>query len=156
MARSHKARKGGLAEFRSVLPQIAAELPLLTHKVVQQVAKDAAKDAIRRSAEQYEGTNPFGIEVREVSGDDETRGGQERSGAWVSGWTASTGGPGAGAHVIHEPASGIYADWYWFFGEFGTSHQPARPFMVPALEQAYAKVYPTAAAAFKQLPKTKG
>ncbi len=34
-----------------------------------------------------------------------------------------------------EGRYGILADWYWFFGEFGTHRpQPARPFMIPAVE----------------------
>jgi HK97 gp10 family phage protein len=28
----------------------------------------------------------------------------------------------------------IKAAWYWFFVEFGTSHSPAKPFMIPAAE----------------------
>ena len=46
--------------------------------------------------------------------------------------------------------AGVYADWFWFFGEFGTSHQPARPYMIPALEESYSEIYPEAAAIFKE------
>jgi HK97 gp10 family phage protein len=45
---------------------------------------------------------------------------------------------------IHAEGSEVYAEWYWFFGEFGTSHQPARPFMLPAAEEARARVPVTA------------
>ncbi len=34
----------------------------------------------------------------------------------------------------NDKGYGIMADWYYFFGEFGTSHQPARPFIFPAAE----------------------
>jgi HK97 gp10 family phage protein len=33
-----------------------------------------------------------------------------------------------------EDGYGIYAAWYWHFNEFGTTTQPARPFMLPAAE----------------------
>jgi HK97 gp10 family phage protein len=157
MARRHVARKGGIADFRSALPKIAAELPLRTFEVVMQVANDTVAGAIQRSSAQYKGgPNPFNLEVREVHGEaTEARGGKERSGAWVSGWTIDTGGPGKGAHVTHQRAAGIYGDWYWFFGEFGTSHEPARPFMIPALQEAYTRVHPHAARAFANLPKAK-
>ena len=34
----------------------------------------------------------------------------------------------------HGHAYGIWAAWYWRFSEFGTVHEPARPWMIPAVE----------------------
>jgi len=35
---------------------------------------------------------------------------------------------------------GVYAAWYAHFAEFGTVHEPARPFLVPAVEEGMAGV----------------
>lgn len=34
----------------------------------------------------------------------------------------------------------VYAEWYWFLVEFGTSNAAAHPYMIPALEAAYTSV----------------
>lgn len=34
----------------------------------------------------------------------------------------------------------VYATWYWFLVEFGSTNAPANPFMIPALEAAYTTV----------------
>lgn len=36
-----------------------------------------------------------------------------------------------------EGGAGVYAEWYWFFPEFGTTFQGAHPFMTPAFKAAY-------------------
>ncbi len=122
-SRRHVAGKGSIAEFRSTFAQIARDLEPLTAEVAASVAHGIRDGAVQRSEGQYKGSNPFGLEVK-------------------PGLTTDFG-----------KGVGIYADWYWFFGEFGTSTQAARPYMVPALEEEYGKVYPKARAAFSRLPK---
>lgn len=146
MARSHVAGKGGIAELRSKLPEIIAELPALSLEGAMRVAEATAKGATERASTQYEGS--FNIEAKRVSGQGgEVRSGVQQEGKWISGWTL---GLGSGPHVIKGEAAGVYADWFWFFGEFGTSHQPARPFMIPAYQDAFANELPQAEAVFKK------
>jgi HK97 gp10 family phage protein len=126
-----------------------AELPTLTFEAAMMVANATADGANERAEAQYEGS--FNIEAKQVGSENlnatEKRGGVKREGTWITGWTL---GLGEGPHVLTGKAAGVYADWYWFFGEFGTTHEPARPFMIPAFESAYANELPQAAAAFKR------
>ena len=117
------------AELRSRLPEIAAQLPIRAQAVAMEIAASAAIHARERAMAQYDGD--FGITSKEVSGS------AERAARGVQ--TATSTG------------AGVYAHWYWFFGEFGTVRQPARPFMIPALEAAYAEVYPKAREVFARL-----
>lgn len=113
------------------------------------VAEGTAKGATERAGQQYQGDDNFNIEARAIDATGtEVRGGQERVGTWVSGLTLSS--TMFGAHVLTGKAAGVYADWYWFFGEFGSMHQPARPFMLPAFEQARTDEWPGAAAVFNR------
>ena len=45
----------------------------------------------------------------------------------------------------------VYAAWYWFLVEFGSTNQPANPFLVPALEAAYLSVWEVARREFAAL-----
>jgi HK97 gp10 family phage protein len=41
-----------------------------------------------------------------------------------------------------DNAAAIFSeDWYWFFAEYGTVKEPARPFMRPALEAGKEHLY---------------
>lgn len=134
--RSH-AGGGGLTSLKSRLPEIMAELPKRSEAVAMEIAELTAEGAKSRAAAQYEGTDPFSIEAELV-----------KAGSWVTGHTVQTDGSGAG---ISGGGGGVFCAWYWFFGEFGTSRQPARPFMIPAFELALGQVYPAGRAAFTAL-----
>lgn len=53
-----------------------------------------------------------------------------------------------------ESAAGgaaVHAVWYWFLVEFGTTFQPGNPYMIPALEAAYASVWEAARRTYASL-----
>lgn len=45
----------------------------------------------------------------------------------------------------------VHAVWYWFLVEFGTTNQPANPYMIPAFEAAYASVFEAGRRVFAEL-----
>lgn len=90
--------------LKSRLPEISTAIPLKVGAVIHAETEKMAADAQERARSQYQGSEPFHIEAGE----------------------GNVKGQGTGY--------GILASWYWFFGEFGTSHQPARPYMLPAVE----------------------
>lgn len=131
-----------MATLRSALPEIVAQLPLRGAELARQIADETAEGAQGRARAQYgsrsetprpqsDPSNPFGIETHPVA----TR---------EFGEHVSAGG------------FGVYMHWYWYFGEFGTVHQPARPFLMPAFIDAYAQVNPRAREVFAKLPSVTG
>ncbi len=144
---SSTTRPGGIAQLRSRLPEIIAELPPLSFESAMRVAENTAQGATERATAQYQGDFNIEAEAIDATGT-EVHQGQEMSGTFVTGNTLSAT---SGAHVLHGKAAGVYADWWWFFGEFGTAHgQAAKPFMIPAFEQARTSEWPAAAAVFNK------
>lgn len=50
-----------------------------------------------------------------------------------------------------EDGYGIYAAYWWYFNEFGTVRQPARPFMLPAVEAGRGELEGLVAASLRRL-----
>lgn len=142
------AREGGITQLRSELPElIAVDLPRRTQTMCMRVAQLTAERAQANAQGQYSGD--FHIEARPLSGaGGEVRGGQQREGTFISGSALTTSGTGG---VLRGEGAGVYADWFWFFGEFGTTKQPPRPFMIPAFEVARREVGAAAKAAYSGL-----
>lgn len=117
-----------LVEFKSRLPEIMAKLPAITHETAVRGAEKIRDRAEEKARMQYD--KGAAHTPREES--DPSRPFNIEAGSLNEG-------------------GAVFADWYYHFGEFGTSRQPARPFLIPALEEIFPEIWGEAGAAIKEL-----
>lgn len=93
--------------LKSRLPEIAGALPLRVGAAIHSGTEQIASDAAARVEEQ----------------------GLHRTGELHDSIQAREGNAKTFGHVY-----GIWMAWYGIFAEFGTTYEPARPFLIPAAE----------------------
>lgn len=112
------------AKLESRIPEIIAELGPRVNEAIRHGATNIAQDAAERAVAQ----------------------GLERTHEMVDGLK------GPEAVTEEAPGSvGIHAAWYYHFAEFGTQHEAARPFMVPAAEAGMAGLVADIEASLRKL-----
>lgn len=115
--------------YKSRLPRIARKLPFIAEAITKRTTEAIAKSAAERAPVGATGELKKSIEARSAEFDYGARSEIGKNAASLGLAIPSSRG------MQSVQAYGVWAAWYWFFVEYGTSRQGAQPFITPAVEE---------------------